>query len=49
MGSTAYHFHAIYGLSVVQEHLSNLGLNGDHSGEVLQAVLKLMVGSVDPG
>lgn len=31
-----------------QKVLGHLGLNADHSGEVLQSVLELMISSMDP-
>lgn len=33
---------------IPQEVLGHLGLNADHSGEVLQPVLVLMISSMDP-
>lgn len=42
-------FIPLSGMRVPPEDLGQLGLHADHPGQVLQAVLKLMVGSVDPG
>lgn len=35
-------------MMILQEVLGHLRLNADHSGEVLQSVLELMIGSMDP-
>lgn len=36
-------------MMILQEVLGHLGLNADHSGEVLQSVLELMISSMNPG
>lgn len=44
----AHQFDPVSGMMILQEVLGHLGLNADHSGEVLQSVLELMIGSMDP-